>query len=108
MPRGDDAPDGASGIEPLKREIYAILSDRADHWADTVSLLLEHNERLSSRVDFSEHASVYEAIKEVANDYSLLILGATERGTVPPHPGLAGGEAGIQSGRRRGMPGSHQ
>lgn len=68
MPRGDDAPDGDSGIEPLKREIYAIMSERADHWADTISLLLEHNERLSSRVDFSEHASVYEAINAALDE----------------------------------------
>lgn len=64
MPRGDDASAGDSGLEPLKREIYVILRERPDHWADTISLLLEHNERLSSRVDFSEHASVYEAIND--------------------------------------------
>ena len=68
MPRGDDGTDGGSGIEPLKREILVILRERSDHWADTISLLLEHNERLSPLVDFSAHASVYEAINAALDE----------------------------------------
>lgn len=57
----DSAP---AGEESLRSELYDILDDQPGHWVDVDTVVVNHHEDLDPMADYSEHATLREAVKD--------------------------------------------
>ena len=66
----DTEEDDSAGADhgSLRSELYDILDEQSGHWVDVDTVVVNHHEVLDPKADYSEHATLREAVKDHLED----------------------------------------